>query len=171
MKLIKMSYKGLTFNVNPSTVKIDFSKNISYRSIPFICSKAQEINHLPTVISGSGKFTGDNADEYAMRLEKTFRSTGSAYLFIPDATPIKAFFKGLSISYDSREGSVSYSFEFVEDCQGKKNEYDFNFTYAVKGENLYDVANRTGVDVGRIFELNEYQDLFSVKKGEKIWLS
>lgn len=171
MKLIKMNYKGFTFDVNPSSIEISLSKSINTKSIPFSFSKSQEINVQPTKIKGSGKFIGEDARQKAYQLERVFMSNGSAYLFVPDANPMKAFFSELNISYDSKDSSVNYSFEFVEDSQQKSNEYPFGYTVAKYNENLYDISNRTGIDVSRLFEINSYKDLFSVKVGDKVWLN
>lgn len=170
MKLIKMSYKGFTFEVNPQTISIDYSKSVSTRSFPFFTSKAQEISINPTKISASGKFVGESAREFANKFERVFKSKGSAYLFVVDSTPIKAFFTALNISFDSKENAVSYTFEFVEDYQGKQRYFDFGYTYAKDGENLYDIANRTGVSVETLYDLNNFCDLFAVEGGDKVWL-
>lgn len=171
MKLIKMSYKGLNFSVNPATITIDYSKKISTKHIPFSVSRAQEVTQNPTKITGKGKYVGEDARSFARSLERVFKKTGSAYLFIPDGLPIKAFFTALNISYDAKDSAVSYSFEFVEDYNGKRDTYDFGYTMALDGENLYDISNRTGVDVATIFGCNNYKDLFSVKGGDRVWLN
>jgi hypothetical protein len=165
-----MSYKGFCFNVNPSSIKVDYSKNVAVKTSLFATSVGQEVNFEPTKIAGSGKFVGDKAREYANALTRIFQSDGSAYLFVPDGMPIKAYFKNLSISYNSEKNCVSYDFEFVEDYQGKKRKYDFGYTYAKNGENLFDVANRTDVDIQTLFESNDFADLFSLKDGDKVWL-
>lgn len=170
MKLIKMSYKGFGFDVNPASLEISLSKSISTRGIPFSFSKSQEINIQPTKIKGSGKFIGENARQKAYQLERVFKSKGSSYLFVPDASPMKAFFSELNISYDSKDNSVSYSFEFIEDSNSKETEYSFGYTIASSNENLYDISNRTGIDVAKLFDMNDYKDLFSVKDGDKVWL-
>lgn len=171
MKQIKMSYKGFDFEVNPSSIEVSLSKNISTKQLPFCSSKTQEISFAPTVISGKGRFCCDNAGEQAFKLERIFKSNGSAYLFAPGISPMKAFFKSLSISSDSRDGSICYSFEFIEDNQGKKSEHKFDYIYADNGDNLFTISNKTGVAVEKLFELNNYKDLFSVRNGDKVWLS
>lgn len=171
MNLIKMSYKGVEMEVNPTTLEINFAKSISTKHIPFASAKTQEINIAPTKICGNGRLAGSGAKEQAYQLEKLFKSRGSAYLFIPNASPIKAFFSSLKMSLDSRDNSFIYSFEFTEDSHGKDDKFDFGYTYAQSGENLYDIANRTGVDVGFLFEKNGFKDLFAVKAGDKVWLS
>lgn len=170
MKTIKMGFRGFVFDVNPSSIKLEYSKSVASKVVLFSTGRTQEVSFDATKISGSGKFVGKNAREYAYSLESVFKHKGSSFLFIPDGTPIKAFFTKLNISYNAEENSVSYSFEFVEDYQGERDSYDFGFTYALDGENLYDIANRTNVDVADLFSHNDYMDLFSVEGGDKVWL-
>ncbi len=171
LQMIKMNYKNFSFDVNPSAVKIEFSKNISCENIIFSNSKTDEISFNPVIISGEGCFCGENAKDYAHELMRIFKSNGSDYLFVPDIDPIKAFFDKLCISYNADKNSVGYTFSFIEDCSDKKSNYDFGFTYALKGENLYDIANRTGVSIETIVENNDFEDLFSVGEGDKVCLN
>lgn len=170
MNFIKMSYKGLSFDVNPSSIKAEFTKSIAEKNILFKSGRVQEICFEPAKISGSGKLTGDNARQCAHSLMRIFKSKGSGYLFAPDISPMKAFFSELSISYNASENCVSYSFTFVEDSENKSFSFDFGYTYALEGENLYDISNRTDVAVEKLFEYNDYADLFSVSEGDRIWL-
>lgn len=168
--MIKMSYKGISFDVNPSSIRIDYSKKIATKTSLFSTSNAQEVSIEPTRITGSGRLVGSNARELAASLSRLFRSQGSGYLFVPDGVPVKAFFKSLNISYDSKESSVSYTFEFVEDYNGKKVEHGFGYTFAKSGESLYDIAYRTETDLDKLFSNNDFCDMFSVKEGDKVWL-
>lgn len=170
MNTIKLSYKGFTFDANPSSIKIGLSKTISTKKIPFSTAKTQEICFDATRINGSGVFTGSDSREFAHRLMHIFKSEGSAHLFLPGADVISVFFDSLDISYDADKNCVGYSFSFVEDCKGKKYNFDFGFTYANHGENLYDISNRTNVSVEKLFEYNSFKDLFSVNAGDKVRL-
>ena len=170
MEYIRMKYKGFSFPVNPESVETEFMKKISKREPLFSHTRVEEAGYEPTVLSGSGCFTGEKASENAHALMKLFKEDGSAYLFSPEFCPLKAFFTGLKLSAAASKDCIKYSFTFVEDCAGKKSRFDFGYTYALRGENLYDVANRTGVSVDRLFAANSYEDLFSVSEGDKIWL-
>lgn len=171
MQYIRMSYKNFTFWVNPSTLKISHRRVVSSRSIPFGASRSREISMSPVVISGQGVFAGDDARDNARDITRIFDEKGSGYLFLPDSTPVKAIFSRLDVSYRDTDGSIVYDFEFVQENPSKSASFDFGFTYAKAGENLYDVSNRTSVGVDRLFELNSYKDLFSIQEGDKIWIS
>jgi hypothetical protein len=170
MQAIKMSYKGITLDVNPTSVKIEFSKSIAKKKIIFKSTKTQEMCFNPIKISGSGKLIGDKAREQAHSLMRIFKSKGSAYLFTPELAPIKAFLSDLTVSFDSAQGCVEYSFSFTEDCESKEYMLDFGYTYALNGENLYDISNRTEVSVENLFKCNNFCDMFSVNEGDKVWL-
>ena len=171
MELIKMNYKGITLSVNPATIKTEMARSLAKKAALFSTSRVQDMCFEPTKISGSGYLVGANARCDAYEIIRTFKSKGSAYLFVPGFAPIRAFFSSLSIWYDSKISCVNYIFEFVEDCVEKKGGADFAYTYAAPGENLYDISNRTNVSVEDIFDSNDYKDLFSVKGGDKVWLS
>lgn len=169
--MIKMEYRGFGFPINPSSVKTKYSKNISTKTIPFSFCRVQEINDYPTVVTASGKFVGAKALQFSYELMRIYRHKGSSYLLMPDSVPVKAFFRNLELSYDAENHCVSYQVEFVEDSGSKKGKFDFGYTYALANENVYDVANRTDVDVETIIAHNDFCDLFSLKEGDKIWLS
>ena len=61
-------------------------------------------------------------------------------------------------------------FEFIQDTNNKKNQKPIDFTYALKNENMYDIAHRCSADIEGLFLNNDYEDLFSVEEGDKIWL-
>jgi hypothetical protein len=170
MQTIKMSYKGLIFDVNPTSVKTEFSKSIAKKKILFKSSKSQEMCFNPVKISGSGKLIGDKAKEQAHNLMRIFKSKGSAYLFVPELPPIKAYLSELNISFNSAQNCIDYDFAFIEDSEDKDYLKDFAYTYAFEGENLYDISNRTEISVENLFEYNDYSDLFSVNEGDKVWL-
>ena len=79
-------------------------------------------------------------------------------------------FTSLEINYSASNNRVEYSFEFTQDGFEKKEVYDFGYTVALEGENLFDVSSRTGVEIQRLVSLNDFGDLFAVKEGDRVWL-
>lgn len=169
MQLIKMNYKGFEFDVNPSTVKLDYSKNIAKQFMIDSTDKTQEMSVSPVVITGNGSFVGNDARDKAYQLQHIFKSKGSDYLFLSSFQPVRAFFKNLVISIDAKRYVVDYTFTFVEDYAGKKLQYEFGYTLAETGENLFDIANRLGVDVELLVAKNDFEDIFAVKEGDKVY--
>ena len=170
MNIMKMGYKGMTFDVNPSSVKTDVSKKVAIKTIPFGFGKSAEICKMPVKITGSGVFCGENAGQDAHKLMQIFEKGGSSYLFMPRLAPIKAFFTDLTMRIGADSESIEYTFSFTEDCTEKRSSYPFGYTYAKAGENLYDIANRCEVSTESLFNANDFMDMFSVREGDKVWL-
>lgn len=170
MNYIQMHYKGFTFPVNPAAVETSLSKRLGRRDVLFAGARIQETGEAPAVIRGRGCFIGEQASEQAQQLMKLFKEHGSAYLFAPEFYPLKAFFTELTFSTDAQNNRIDYTFTFTEDCVNKQSHFLFRYTYARAGENLFDIANRTGVATETLFAANDYEDLFSVSEGDKVWL-
>lgn len=170
MKHMTMRYKGFTFPVNPKAVEIKMAKSIATAKVPFSKAKAQEICDMPCSISAEGSFFGSNAQEQALRLTALFEQKGSAYLFAPTLPAFKMYFQSLSISSDAQGNGLNYTVTFLQDTTAKKPVYDFGFTLARAGENLFDIANRTGVAPEKIVAANHYETMFSVQEGDRVWL-
>ena len=167
---INMSYKGMVFSANPSSIKTDFRRKTETKHIPFGFGKTTEICRLPAKITGSGKFVGAGAGEKAYNLMRVFEKEGSSYLFLPEFPPVKVYFTDLSVNLNAKDYGVEYTFEFTEDCVGKKSRFAFGYTYAKRGENLFDISNRCDVSFDKLFEINDFPDMFSVSEGDKVWL-
>lgn len=170
MKSVKMTYKGFEFDINPSSVKLELSKANSSFVIPFKRNKSREISELPMTLIGKGRLSGADAREKSQELISVFKKSGSAYVFSPVLTPIKAYFTSLEFGVSAGDDSIEYSFKFTEDTGSKKAMYDFGYTLAERGENLFDIANRTDTSVERLFELNRFENPFTVEEGNKVWL-
>ena len=149
MKSIKMSYRGLCFEVNPKTVKVEFKRAQSTAVIPRHRARAEEICELPAVISGTGRLYGSDARAKMQSFLSVYKKGGAAYLFSPVFPPVKAYFTSLTFSVSAEEDCIEYAFSFKD---------------------LFDIANRTGVSIEKIIALNSFEDPFSVTEGEKVWL-
>ncbi|MBE6816903.1 MAG: hypothetical protein E7520_04280 [Ruminococcaceae bacterium] len=170
MNTIKMSYKGMLFEVNPQSIQTDFSKKVETKALPFGFGRTAVVCRMPATVSGSGILTGENAGERAFELMRIFEKGGASYLFMPKIAPVKAYFTALALSVRD-ENCIEYRFTFTEECTEKKSHYAFGYTYARAGENLYDIANRCSVSSSKLFEANDYMDMFSVSEGDKVWLN
>ncbi len=170
MQYIKMNYKGFQFGANPASLKASYSKPIIKKRLPFSSSVSQEVGDTQAVINGKGSFIGEGAMQKAYEMLRIFNKKGSDYLFCSSAIPIKAYFSDLDISYSSGENKVDYAFTFIQDACEKSDSFDFGYTIAEENENAFDIANRTGISIDKIVESNDFEDLFEIKEGEKIWL-
>lgn len=170
MAMTKMRYKDFVFDVNPSDIKLSLRKNLAKTDVMYSQQKCDEVGENAAVISGKGCFIGSGAIKQAYELVRIYNKKGADFLFTPYSSPMLAVFNKLNISYSSDSKKVEYSFEFTEQSKRKSQSFEFGYTYAEEGENLFDIADRTQIDIERIVELNDFCGVFSVKEGDKVWL-
>lgn len=170
MESIQMRYKGCTLNVNPEKISMRLSKKLSSTVIPFKKTKTQEVCHNPCVISGSGVLTGAEAQQQAYALLRCYRSKGADYLFSPYLPPLRMHFTALHFHAGADMESIYYSFEFKEEPSGKQLTRANRYTLVRAGENLFDIANRTGYPVEYLAEHNNFRNLFALQEGDTVWL-
>ena len=169
MKLIKMNYKGYEFNINPSTLKLAYSKNIANQNIIDGVDRLNVISMKGAVITGTGILVGDDMLEQMSMLQMLFDKKESDYLFLPAFSPIKVYFTDLEFEMNNDKSVINYSFKFIEDSVCKKDNYCSGYTIAKNDENLFDIANRLGISVDVLVENNDFDDLFSVNEGDKVY--
>lgn len=165
-----MRYKDFVFESNPKLVCVNSSRNIREVSLIDSGSAVENISRNAAVISGEGAFYGEKANEHAAALEALQHSSDSGWLFLPDGGCYNAYFKELSVKKDAGKNCVFYSFSFVENCSRRKEEYDFEETYAQEGENMFDIAFRCKTAVETLMKLNNYKNPFAVSAGDRVVL-
>lgn len=170
MDSIQMQYKGCTLDVSPEKISMKLSKRISRTVVPFIKTRTQEICHNPCVISGSGIIAGKKAQQQAYALLNCYHSKGADYLFSPLLPPMKMHFTALHFFADADGECIRYSFEFTEEPSDKRLTRANRYTLVREGENLFDVANRTGYPVEYLAEQNHFRNLFALSEGDTVWL-
>lgn len=167
---VKMRFKDFEFPANPAVIKTEFSANVREDPLFQSDSAIYNISRNAAVISGEGCFWGEERFTASALLKKLHNSSESGWLFLPDGGCFNAFFTSLSLEEDAKKGCVSYSFSFTENCLHVKDEYDFGFTLALEGENMFDIAHRCGVAIETLMRLNDYKTPFSVKEGDRVVL-
>lgn len=170
MKEFKMRFKDYIFPSNPQSIKITTQSKTAQSGIYGGQSTVQSVCVNPTIISGSGIFAGEGAQEECRRLSHMLKINTSGEFHCPNAQPIKAYLTEFSYSAAADRGALAYSFEFTEDCNGRREEIEFDYTLALDGENAFDIAARTGVTVDEVVELNSLKGPFDITAGERILL-
>ncbi len=170
MQYMKMKYGGFEFNVNPKSFKASMNKNLTKYDTVFSEQMCVDNGRECTRVSGEGYFIGENAADKAFELVRVYNKKGSDYLFLPNSVPVKAYFSSLDISYSSANDRVEYSFVFTQECNTKNELQTPEFIYALKDENLFDVSNRTGVEIETLVKCNDIGNVFAIKEGDRIWL-
>lgn len=163
-----MSFKGFAFDVNPSFIEIRHRRIISEKVLLNGKSRVNSGALCPVEITGRGCFYGDNAPEKLAVLEVLHKKGGAGRLCLPQGSAYRVYFKELSFSFNSDKNRYEYSFAFVECTNSKKSSFDFSYTLADDGENLFQIAGRCNVPVERLMALNDFATPFSVNSGDRV---
>lgn len=170
MQYMKMKYKGFEFDVNPKDFKICMNKSSVKYDTVYSEQICVENGRDCVSVSGEGCFVGENAADKAFEMVRVYNKKGGDYLFLPNSVPLKMHFISLNISYSSGNDRVDYSFVFTQESNTKSEAKTPRFTYALEEENLFDVANRTGIEIESLVKCNDIGNIFALKEGDKIWL-
>lgn len=166
----KMSFKGFSFDVNPSFIEIRHKRIISEKALLNGRSRVNSGALCPAEITGGGCFYGNNASEKLAMLEALHKKGGAGMLYLPQGSAYKVHFKELVFSCNADKNRYEYSFVFVECTKNKKPSFDFSYTLADDGENLFQIAGRCNVPVERLMALNDFATPFSVNSGDRVVL-
>ena len=167
----KMSFKDFVFPLNPTFIRIYYSRKISNQKIPFGSNAVRDMGENGRVISGEGEFCGKSCIEDFERLKKVFESGGGGMLYIPSQKPIYAIFSSLELLAQDRDGVIKYSFEFNESYDKIQNT-QFSDIIADGKSSLWDISYRYGVRVDELLRLNPYvcRPDFTIEKGKRVTL-
>lgn len=168
--MIKMKFKDFEFPANPAVIKTELSENISEKPIFDNGSAVYNISHNAARICCIGSFWGDERSMFAQQLKMLHDSSTAGWLFLPDGSCWRAFLSELVFTDDAKKNCVSYSVSFIEENSSKADQYDFGFTYALENENMFDIAFRCGKSIEALMQLNDYENPFCVKNGDKVVL-
>ena len=167
---MKLKYKNFEFPSNPSKIEILSSSNCNNKPIFDSSSAVENVSVNPIIVMGGGEFFGEGREEYCATLQNLLKSTESGWLFLPSVPPVKAYFTELKFGQGTKRNSISYSFEFTEDCTDRRPERLFKYTVAGDGENAFEIANRCNVSVNDIMRLNDLKSPFEISKGDRVVL-
>lgn len=168
MKNVKMSYKGYELSSNPERLEIISRSNINVSPIYDDKGVSENTSICPVVVKGSGYFYGDRAEEECTYLSQLLKDSSAGWLICPALYSIEAYFTEFTYELDAASASASYSFTFVERCDDALVEREVDYVDARENENLFDIANRVGVSVSRLMQLNDLQSPFLINAGERV---
>lgn len=166
----KMRFKGFSFDVNPNFIEISHKRIISEKTLINGISRVNSGALCPAEITGKGCFYGDAAPEKLAVLEALHKKGGAGWLYLPQGSAYKVYFKELTFSFNADKNRYDYSFVFIECTNSKKSAFDFSYTLADDGENLFQIAGRCNVPVERLMALNDFATPFSVNSGDRVVL-
>ncbi len=171
MQLLNMRYKDYVFPSNPAEIEVVNSKSISESALLSGDFNACENARNAAVIKASGVFYGSEADKEILSLSGLFNESGEGWLFLPGGRCYKAYFKSFTFSESADKSSVSYKLVFLEKSAGRKEAYDFGYTFAREGENAFDIAKRCGISIEALMDCNCIKTPFDIEEGDRIWLN
>lgn len=173
MDLSPMRYKEYTWPHNPRIYSIDFHRAMAAHKMPFGRYQLQDLGLGHRVMKGSGEFAGPGAYEEFQRLACLFYEGGTGLLVHPLWQAADAYFVALRLEQTPRPDYVRYSFEFWEEVwrykgmadkvvetapnlsgEGTRSSAQPEYHRVVKGENLWGLAKRYGVDLRELIALN-----------------
>lgn len=166
----KMKFREFSFDVNPFFIEIHHKRSIGTKALLNGKSRVSSGSLCPAEITGKGSFYGDTAAEKLAVLEMMHKKGGAGWLYLPQGSAYKVYFSELTFSFNSDKNRYDYSFVFIECTNSKKDAFDFSYTLAQSGENLFQIAGRCNVPVERLMALNDFATPFSVNSGDRVVL-
>lgn len=146
------TFRDFTFPVNPQSLRIDDPGRAQAHALALEGYRVQILPTAPAEVTGSGVFTGPQAQEYFRRMRREFLRGGHATLIPGAYRSMEAVWSALACT--GRQGeSVEYAFTFIEfpvlPCPacGVLHRVDM-------GETLWDVSAAYGVGIRRLMALN-----------------
>lgn len=153
MELAIMRYKGFSLRCNPRSVEV-ISENTNTAYIqPHSGEHNEDLGRKCRIIKGKGELRGEDCLEQYAKLYSLYQKGGKGVLSMPLAEPVVAFFTKLTASADEAPDKISYSFQFTE--ASSKSPYMQEKVHIVKkGESLFDIAYKYGVEADKLVKLN-----------------
>lgn len=173
MLLSPMRFKNFVWPHNPRVYSIAFERKMAVHKIPFGRYRLQSMGQTRRVLRGQGEFAGEGAYDTFKALASVFYEETPGVLVHPVWMTTTAWFAALELRQEPRRDYVAYSFEFWEvvegDGEGKLSIRDkadgagageggkdaqAQWHTVAKGETLWGIAQRYGVELSQIVELN-----------------
>ena len=179
MRLSSMRYKGFVWPHNPRVYSIEFERSMAVNKIPFGRYSLQSLGLTRRIMRGEGVFVGEDAYQTFKELATVFYEDTPGVLVHPLWDTTSAWFVALELAQEPLPDYVKYTFEFWEDYTGSTTtarlldtdgngsgtagttggtsagaEDDAVWHTVVKGETLWAMALRYGVDLTDLIPLN-----------------
>ena len=176
MILSPMRFKNFVWPHNPRVYSITYERKIAVHKIPFGRHYLQSLGQTRRVLKGEGEFVGEGAYDTFKALANVFYEETPGVLVHPVWMTTTAWFAGLELRQMPRRDYVAYSFEFweavsgtgsaklstrtVQETGGAAGEAETEesgqrqYHTVVRGDTLWELSRRYGVELSRIIELN-----------------
>ena len=173
MILSPMRFKNFVWPHNPRVYSIAFERKMAVHKIPFGRYRLQSLGQTRRVLKGQGEFAGEGAYDTFKALASVFYEETPGVLVHPVWMTTTAWFAALELRQEPRRDYVAYSFEFWEAVNGEGTGTlsvrtggdgdaggdagkgaQGQWHTVVKGDTLWGLAQRYGVALNQIVELN-----------------
>lgn len=173
MILSPMRFKNFVWPHNPRVYSIAFERKMAVHKIPFGKYRLQSLGQTRRVLKGQGEFAGEGAYDTFKALACVFYEETPGVLVHPVWMTTTAWFAALELRQEPRRDYVAYSFEFWEAVNGEGTGTlsvrtggdgdaggdagkgaQGQWHTVVKGDTLWGLAQRYGVALNQIVELN-----------------
>lgn len=173
MILSPMRFKNFVWPHNPRVYSIAFERKMAVHKIPFGRYRLQSLGQTRRVLKGQGEFAGEGAYDTFKALACVFYEETPGVLVHPVWMTTTAWFAALELRQEPRRDYVAYSFEFWEAVNGEGTGTlsvrtggdgdaggdagkgaQGQWHTVVKGDTLWGLAQRYGVALNQIVELN-----------------
>lgn len=169
MNLMTMRFKGFTWRINPTELRVEHARRVKENVLPFSESKAVDLGARKRQVSGEGYLTGQGCMGEWRRLEALMRAGGPGFLQLPGLEPMWAVMDSLKLLGEAGEGLVRYSFAFTE-FYGGEAYLGGGRHFASAGESLWDYAGRYGWNIERLRRANPHiRDIACLEAGEAVY--
>lgn len=111
----KILFKNIGIDCNITSMSIITNRNNISIPTPFGQNIIQNIGNAVTIIKISGDVLTDSSRKDLESMEELLYSSESGILKIPNRKDMKVFFVALSKKESNKDGSISYSLEFLKD--------------------------------------------------------
>lgn len=178
--LSPMRYKGFVWPHNPRMYTIGFERRMAVHPIPGGGCELEALGQSYRVMQGEGEFVGSRAYDQFKALASVFYENTPGLLVHPIWQAANAYFVDLTLTQEPRADYVRYRFSFwecpsagqeglrevaaagggsgIEGGQSAPAAASAGAVYHTvgKGDTLWGIANRYGVDLNRLIALNPH---------------
>lgn len=168
MHLMTMGFKGITWEVNPTALRLEMARNLRETALPFAGSRVEDLGRKKRRVTGEGYFTGKDCMEQWQALGTALAEGGPGYLQLPGQTPFLAVLEELRLLGEPGEDVIHYSFVFTE-TKADEGYKGGRVHRAAQGESLWDYAWRYHVPMEELHRANLHiRDIACLEQGEEV---
>lgn len=153
MELALMRFKGFTLWCNPLSIEVTSEKNTADYILPYSGERFEDLGGKCRVIKGKGELKGKDCLEQYAKLYSLQAKGGEGVLSLPTMEPVLALFTKLTAEASVTPDKISYTFQFTEIISEEPPKAE-KIHKVIKGETLFDIAYKYGVEADVLVELN-----------------